>query len=144
MANFSTTEFIQRQFRWHSSCCAEIFRSVRMRTSKLLLATRYSPFAIRCLPDMPICRPHDLPISSGGRTLKSVRSAEVENLAEKGTHDRVRNGVPQKQHPVALYLLLYGGDGCIGFPTPGIPGGGAVLVMGSPPTPGWGLGMNIQ
>jgi len=98
---------------------------------------------------MPICRPHDLPISSGGRILKSVRGAEcgvqkLEVWAEKGTHDRVRNGVPQKQHPIALYLLLYGGDGCIGFPTPGIPGGGAVLVMGSPPTPGWGLGMNIQ
>ena len=29
--------------------------------SKLTFANRYSPFAIRCLPDLPICRPHHLP-----------------------------------------------------------------------------------
>ena len=27
-----------------------------------LLAIRHSPFTIRCLSDLPICRPHDLPI----------------------------------------------------------------------------------
>ncbi|MCS3920543.1 hypothetical protein Q2T83_09145 [Fervidibacter sacchari] len=34
------------------------------RNQVLLFADRYSPFAIRYLPDLPISRFHNLPISS--------------------------------------------------------------------------------